>query len=383
MSGGADRTHLVGERLRADAECLSPGRWSQTSRGLDRASSKRRISAPVAVSCFPWSTGASHYRIDGSLYRDNLQEPLDLLAARGGGLLWLPPNMTFLLSRPLTIHSGGIRVAGGGPSTVLALAEGTQGSAIIEVQPSGSERRGPVSLADIRVEGAGRNAVGIWLNGPQEVVRLERLQIVRAGGPGIVVEANGRPVTLDSIVVDSCLVGLRLSHSASVSAISSRFHASREVGVRADDSWNIRLTLCEVVDSAHPGVRLDRVEGFSAVGCRFMDNGWQQDAGPQVFVDAGSRALVFSRCRFEARSADPLATGTSHGPGILLLDAAGTLVLGCSFAGFDPPINIRKGTRRTTVLGNNIPAADILMPDSAGDTVRVGLDIEHPTIEET
>lgn len=318
------------------------------------------------------------YRLDGTDYRTDLQRAVERLTQQGGGLLWLPPNETFTLPRPLSITAGGIIVAGGGPSTILRLHESVRGRAVVEIRSRGVVGLGPIGLQDLRVDGRGHPVYGVFVDRPPEALRLDRVTIRATAQTGIYISDNPRPVVLDSVVVESCHGGVFLLRSEAVSLIGCRVESSRSLALEAREARATRLTYCELADSARVGLSLFGVRGFSAVGCRFVDNG-NRDGSPQIRADGRSMGVVLSASRIASRTEFAGPSGLLQRAALDILDARGTMVLGCSIGGHNPAINLGADARLTNILGDTFGGGALTVHPAAAASLRMGLNLNDPS----
>lgn len=211
------------------------------------------------------------HRLDGADYRSDLQAAIEILEDRGGGLLWLPPNTTFDLYRPLTIRAGGIRIAGGGPSTRLRLRAGALEKTAIVVRPDPSG--GPVHIHDLVVQGQPSHETALHVSSGRQIVRVSRVACLDFSGAAIQISGNERPVLLDELDVRRCGTGLLARDARSVFASRCRFSTMTGGCVQLGSSTAVTLTSCRFEEGRAFGVSADDgTRSLSIVDSCFVRN---------------------------------------------------------------------------------------------------------------
>ena len=325
-------------RARTGYGCLA-------SRGLTGALPRWRTPPHVSDLRSPGPTCRPGNRIDGSQYGDNLQEALDWLAARGGGLLWLPPR-TYFLDRPLTVAAGGIRIAGGGPGTrILLRSEGAQ-TAVIEVRPGSG---GPVHIHDLLFQGLPNVEAALDIRSAEQPVRVSRTTFLDFRGQAVRVTGNSRPIVFDDLDARRCGTGMLLEAARWVTVSSARFSALQSGGAALLWCQAVSFRSCRFEEGPAFGIHAAGTHSLVVVDSQFIRNALSTSLGqitarPFPRLGGNPKHLCISGCQF---------VGSRSGIGVSATDVVGLYLHSNRFVAQRVAVELSgEAARGLTLLGN-------------------------------
>ncbi len=221
--------------------------------------------------CEPTSQASGESVIDARRYA-NLQAALDALPP-GGGIVTLPPG-EHILTKPLEVTRGNVRIQGCGPATHL-VNQNKEGQPALILRPperpaSNQEMNGPriwrTHVADFRISGNPQSGDGLLVVGVNELY-VHDLFIDHNGGHGIcLADCYENPRITDCNITYNGGAGIHLKSKSWNPVITSNHFEENRDGVEALRIFNICMTGNSFDDHLRHGIIVEDSWGGIVVG---------------------------------------------------------------------------------------------------------------------
>lgn len=277
--------------------------------------------------------------IDASRYA-SIQAALDAVP-EGGGLVRLPAG-NFVITQPLKLQRGDVRIEGAGTATNIINKNENGQPALVVQHPDGREVRKEdrlwrVSLTNFRITGNKKSGHGIEAIQIEEVL-VHAVSVSHHGGDGIRLDhCYEDPRVSNCLLTYNKSVGLNLIGCHDIVVAANQFEENNDA-LHCVDGFNLCMTGNCVDDHLARGVVIENTYGSVLSG-----NMIEECAGAAVVLDRDCYGITIG--------ANVIA---HNGAGVDLRDAHGCAVSANTFTIMkDFGLRIGSDSGRITVTGNN------------------------------